>query len=325
MFPSILSDRFRLSRDMKASPLTMNRPGLLTLLLLLFSASLAQAQELEPRRWAHLPTGTNVLGAGYAYTDGDLSFDPVLRIEDAKVELHSVGLKYIRTFDLLGRSARVDITNAYQDGTWKGTLDGAAARVDRSGWADPSIRLAVNLYGAPPLKGPEFASYRAAIENETIVGMGLVVQVPLGQYFDAKLINLGTNRFTIRPQLGVIHNRGKWGFELTGSTWFFTDNDDFFGGRTLELDPLFAVQGHVVYHFSPALWVAGSLGYGIGQESTVDGDEKNDRKENLVLSVGGGYSITRNLGVKVSYLGTRALADVGIDFDSVVCAASFFF
>jgi len=24
----------------------------------------------------------------------------------------------------------------------------------------------------------------------------------------------------------VVHNRGTWSFELTGSTWIFTDNDD---------------------------------------------------------------------------------------------------
>jgi len=177
---------------------------------------------------------TNFHGGGYAFTNGDLSLDPVLKIEDATFEMHTVALKYIRTFELLGRSARVDLAGAYQDGTWKGTLDGVAARAERKGWADPVMRFAVNLYGAPPLEGQEFASYRAEQERETIVGAGLAVHVPLGEYFDDKLINLGSNRFTIRPQLGVVHNRGKWGFELTGSAWIYTDNDDFFGGKKLE-------------------------------------------------------------------------------------------
>jgi len=266
---------------------------------------------------------TNFHGGGYAYTDGDLSFDPVLKIEDATFEIHTVALKYIRTFELLGRSARVDLGGAYQDGTWKGKLDGAPAQVQRSGWADPVIRFAVNLYGAPPLEGKEFASYRAKQDRETIVGAGLAVHVPLGQYLDDKLINLGNNRFTIRPQLGVIHNRGKWGFELTGSAWIFTDNDDFFGGKKLEQDPFYTLQGHVVYNFRPTMWIAGGLAYGIGQESTIDGDGKDDRKQNLVFGTSVGYSITRYFGVKVGYLGTRALADTGVDFDSVIVAATF--
>jgi hypothetical protein len=301
----------------------MNRPCLLALLFVLASAPVTEAQELEPRRWTHLPTGINIHGGGYAYTDGDLSFDPVLEIEDATFEMHTVALKYIRTFQLLGRSARVDLGGAYQDGTWKGKLDGVAAQVQRNGWADPIARFAVNLYGAPPLEGQEFASYRTEQKRETIVGAGLAVHFPLGQYMDEKLINLGSNRFTIRPQLGVIHTRGKWGFELTGSAWIFTDNDDFFGGKKLEQDPFYTIQGHVVYHFRPTLWVSSGLAYGIGQESTIDGEGKDDRKQNLVFALSAGYSVTRYFGIKVGYLGTRALADTGLDFDSFVVGATF--
>jgi hypothetical protein len=302
----------------------MNRLCLLVPLLVLASALVAQAQELEPRRWTHLPTDSNFAGAGYAYTDGDLSLDPVLQIEDAEVEIHTLAFKYIRTFSLLGHSVRVDASDAYQNGSWKGTLNGVAARVDRSGMTDPILRVAVNLYGAPPLKGKEFARYRAGIENETIVGAALAVHLPLGEYFDDKLINIGTNRFTIRPQLGVIHNRGQWGFELTGSAWIFTDNNDFFGGKKLELDPLFAIQGHVVYTFRPGLWAAGGLAYGSGQNSTVDGVRKDDQKKNIVFGCSAGYSITRHFGVKIGYLGTRSQADTGIDFDSFIAGTSFF-
>jgi len=55
----------------------------------------------------------------------------------------------------------------------------------------------------------------------------------------------------------------------------------------------------------------------------VDGDGKDDRKQNLVFAGSVGYSITRYFGVKVGYLGTRALADTGVDFDSVIVAATF--
>ncbi len=302
----------------------MNRPCLLALLLVLASTLVAEAQELEPRRGSHLPTGTNFHGAGYAFADGDLSLDPVLKIEDVTFEIHTVGLKYIRTFDLFGRSARIDLAGAYQDGTWKGKIDGVAARAKRSGWADPVMRFAVNLYGAPPLEGEEFASYRAEQERETIVGAGLAVHFPLGEYFDDKLINLGSNRFTIRPQLGVVHNRGKWGFELTGSAWIYTDNDDFFGGKKLEQDPYYTIQGHIVYNFRPTMWIAGGLAYGIGKDSTIDGEDKDDRKHNLLFGFSAGYAITRNFGVKAGYLGKRALADTGADFDSFIVGATFF-
>jgi hypothetical protein len=282
------------------------------------------AQELEPRRWGHLPTGSNFAGIGYAYTDGELFFDPVLNIDDAEVELHSTVFKYIRTFGVAGKSARVDLIGAYQDGTWEGLLDGAPARAERSGWADPIVRVAVNLIGAPALEGKEFAVYRESIERETIVGLALAVHLPFGEYFDDKLINLGSNRFTFRPQLGVVHIRGSWSFELTGSAWFFTDNDDFFGDTRREQDPIPTLQGHVVYTFRPGLWVTAGAGYGYGYggESTIDGDRKRDETNNVIFGAALGVPINRHLGVKIGYLGSRTQNDTGIDSDSVTVALS---
>jgi hypothetical protein len=298
--------------------------ALLALLAFLASATTAEAQELEARRWNHLPVDTNFHGIGYGYVEGDLSFDPVLQIDDATVKLHNLGLRTIRTFDLFGLTARVDLLGAYQEGTWKGTLAGTQAQVSREGWGDPTVRFGINLYGAPAIEAKDFAEHRAAQKRSTVVGVAVAVQVPLGEYFDEKLINLGTNRFIIRPQIGVVHNRGKWGFEFTGSTWVYTDNDDFFGGRKLENKPFYTVQGHIEYHFVPKFWLAGGLAFGIGAESTVSGDHKDDRRENLVYSVSVGYSITRNFGVKLGYLGTSALARTGTDFDSLIMSATFF-
>ncbi len=300
------------------------RPPLLALLLVFASAATTRAQELEPGRWNHLPINTNFIGVGYAYAEGDLSLDPVLQIEDATVQIHTVALRTIRTFDLLGFSARVDLSGAWQDGTWKGSLAGTPARVHRKGWADPAVRFTLNLYGAPPVEARHFAAYKAEHDSQTIVGVGISVQVPLGEYFDDKLINLGTNRFTIRPQLGVVHERGNWKLEFTGSTWIYTDNDDFFGDNKLANEPFYTIQGHAQYHLLPTLWAAAGLAYGNGARSTVSGDRKDDRKENLVYSASVGYSLTRTLGIKVGYLGTSGLARTGIDFDSVIVSATFF-
>ncbi|MBW1768845.1 MAG: transporter [Deltaproteobacteria bacterium] len=285
---------------------------------------LCLAQELEPRRWSHLPIGTNFAGGAYAYTEADISFDPVLRIEDVKMEMHTWAVKYIRTFGLFQKSARIGFTQGFQEGRWTGLLDGVPKSVKRSGLTDSVLRFAINLYGAPPLKGKEFAAYRARADVETIVGTALVVQLPTGDYMDDKLINLGTNRFTFRPQLGVVHNRGKWSMELTGAVWLYTDNDDFFNGNKLEKEPLYTFQTHLIYTFRPGLWAAASAGYGYGGESTVNGVDKNDRRENLAWALSLGYPITRQLGVKVAYLGTRTQESVGQDTDSIAVGFSIF-
>ncbi|MFW9845637.1 MAG: transporter [Candidatus Thorarchaeota archaeon] len=282
------------------------------------------AQELEPRRWSHLPTGKNFFGVGYVYTKADIFFDPVLRIEDAEMEMHTWAFKYIRTFELLQKSARIDFTQAYQEGRWSGLLNGAPASITRSGLSDSVLRFAINLYGTPPLEGKEFAAYRGKVDVETIVGTALVVHLPTGDYMNDKLINLGTNRFTFRPQFGVVHNRGKWSMELTASVWLFTDNDDFFNGNKLEQDPYYTIQTHLVYTFRPGLWVSAGAGYGHGMKSTVSGVEKNDRRENLGWALSFGLPISRQLGVKFAYRALRAQESVGQDSNDIGAAFSIF-
>jgi hypothetical protein len=282
------------------------------------------AQDLEPRRWSHLPTGINFAGAGYAYTTGDIAFDPVLLIEDAELEMHTTAFRYIRTFEWFEKSARFDFLQAYQDAEWNGLLDGLPASARRSGWSDTVLRFSMDLLGAPPLQGKEFADYRASVaDSETIVGVGLAVHLPTGNYLDDKLLNLGTNRFTFRPQVGVVHNRGKWSLETTASAWIFTENDDFFGGNLLEQDPLYTVEGHLSYTFRPGLWLGAGIGYGFGAESTLNGIGKDDQKGNLAWGVNLGCPITRNFGLKIEYIGMRTQERTGADLDTVIAGFSF--
>ncbi len=281
-----------------------------------------RAQDLQPRRWSHLPIDTNFAGVGYAYTGADVAFDPVLLLEDVSLELHTLPFKYIRTFELAGKSARIDWVQAYQDAEWNGLLDGVPARATRSGWSDMFLRFAVNIIGAPPLKGTEYAEYRAATECETIVGLALEVQLPTGQYFNDKLLNLGTNRFTFRPQLGVLHRRGKWSTELHASSWIFTDNDEFFNGNYLEQNPLYTIQGFVDYTFKPGLWAGGGVAYGLGGESTINAIPKDDPRDAIVWGLTLGYPISKQMGGQVTYLSQRTQTAVGVDSDSVVAALS---
>lgn len=281
-----------------------------------------RAQELQPRRWSHLPIDTNFVGGGYVYTGAEIAVDPVLLIEDVALEMHTFPLKYIRTFELAGKSARVDWVQAYQDGTWNGLVDGVPTRATRSGWSDLLLRFAVNIIGAPPLRGAEFAEYRAATKCETIVGLGLEVQLPTGQYFEDKLLNLGTNRFTFRPQLGVVHRRGPWSTELTASSWFYTDNDEFFNGNYLEQNPLHTIQWSVDYTFQPGLWVGAGIAYGMGGKSTVNGIQKDDARDSIIWGLALGFPISKQVGGQLTYLSQRTQTPVGVDSDSVMATVS---
>jgi hypothetical protein len=280
------------------------------------------AQDIEPRRWSHLPLGGNFGGVAYAYTEGDIFLNPVLRIEDGEFEMNTAAFKYIHAFELLGKSARVDLAQLYQSGHWSGLVNGTPAAIERDGWADTALRFAVNLYGAPPLEGQEFIKYRKATHCETIVGAGLVATFPTGEYFEDKLINLGANRYTFTPQFGVVHTRGKWSMELSSSVTFYTDNDEFFNGKKHEEDALLIGQGHLIYNFMPGLWLGASVGYSYGGESTIDHVSANDRKGNLGFGLSAGIPVNRNFGFKIAYIGIRTQEDTGSDNDTFTIACS---
>jgi len=147
-------------------------------LAVLMVAPPGHAQEIEPRRWSHLPIGANFGGLGYAYTTGDISLEPELRIPERQIRSPNPRCEIHPELRIVRKSARVDIAQPYQFGHWTGTVNGVPAKVDREGLANTSARFAVEPRGRAATRGKEFAEYRASAEHETIVGLGLVLQFP---------------------------------------------------------------------------------------------------------------------------------------------------
>lgn len=291
--------------------------------LLMSAANPALAQDLEPRRWSHLPVGLNVLGVGLANARGDILFDPVLRIEDASFRLDVIGVSYVRSFGLFGRSARFDVVTPLVDGRWEGLVNGEQTAVDRRGLADPWLRFSINLYGAPALKGKEFMQYSAQHETNTTVGAGIALIAPIGEYNAERLINLGSNQWIFRPQLGVLHQRRKWQFELTGSVFLYDTNADFFMNSVLKKDPLWFLQSHAIYTINPRWWSSLSLGYAYDGESTINGVIKDDSARTSLMALSLGFNISRTQGLKFAYVRTRTNTSRGQDSDTFSLGWSF--
>jgi len=301
-------------------------PALVVAMMILAAEGRAAfAQEMEPRRWTHLPVGTSIAAAAYVYTTGDVHLDPVTQIEDAKVHLHTIVGSYLYYFSLADVTARVEVQVPYQDGRWEGLLGGVPTSVTRDGPADPRIRFSVSFVGAPALESAEFRDYYRGREDHTVVGASLAVRVPLGEYLDDKLINLGENRYSFQPQVGVVHSTGPWSFELTASTTVFTANGDFFGGHRLEQDPLHSVQAHAVRSLGAGFWVSAGSAYGWAGESEIDGVGKNDDRRNLLYGISVGFSVASTHSFRAGYIRQDALEDVGLDVDNFLLTWSILF
>jgi hypothetical protein len=281
------------------------------LIVALAAGAMVHAQELEPRAYANAPVGLNFLILGYGYSQGDVAFDPSVPIEDAKLTLHGAFLAYVRALDVWGRAGKLDIVLPYASLSGTARVAGQLRERDVSGLGDPRFRFSVLLYGAPALSATEFAEYTP----DLIVGASLAVTAPLGQYDSDKLVNIGTNRWSVKPELGISKTLGPFTLEVDTSVTFYTTNDDFFGGRTLERDPLYAVQGHVIYHTRWGVWAAVDATYYTGGRTTIDG-KPGERLENLRVGVTLAIPIDRRNSIKL-HGSTGAISRIGGKFDTV--------
>ena len=64
-------------------------------------------------------------------------------------------------------------------------------------------------------------------------------------------MNIGTNRWSFKPEVGISKTAGPWTLEVSAAAMFFTVNDEFFGGNRRVQDPLYSAQAHASYGFGP--------------------------------------------------------------------------
>lgn len=279
------------------------------------AATVAGAQELEPRALSNAPVGMNFLVAAYGFTVGNVLFDPALSAEDVHADVHSVAVGYLRVIDFFGLSSKVDVIIPAVTGHWEGQYEGQDTTRTANGFADPRVRFSVNFVGGPALKPQEFASYQPG----TIVGASIQVWVPLGQYDPDRLLNLGSHRWTFRPQLGVSHTIDKWVVEAYVAAWFFTRNGDFWGGNTLEQRPFVAGKLHVVRTISPSLWLALDSGIGTGARSLVNEVPRETQQTAFRVGLTAALRVARHHSFKLSAATTRRI-ERGPDFDAIALA-----
>lgn len=284
--------------------------------------SCSYAQDLEPRRWTPVPLGMQVIGVGYGYVSADIEFDPVMQVKDAEFTLQAVAASYVTSFKVANKLARFDVTIPWASGKWEGLLAEQATELQRNGFLDPVLRVSINLLGSPALKSDKLIPYLRGKTSNTIIGAAISLTAPFGEYNKGKLINLGQNRYTIRPQIGLLHTQGKWSYELTGSIFFYTDNDDFYGGKLREQKPLYAIQSHVIHSLEKSRWISVSVGYGTGGQSIIEGINKNDKRHTLLSAVSFGMPISRTQSLKVAYIYQKSNSATGIDSDSLILAWS---
>ncbi|HEX6791439.1 MAG TPA: transporter [Candidatus Krumholzibacteria bacterium] len=279
---------------------------------LLLAPSLAFSQSLEPRLYLPLPTGRNVINLSYSHTSGDLVLDTSLPLTNSHAQLDAGTLAYVRTFGLLGRSAQVQAITTFATGEASATVAGQDTTRNLDGPTDPMVRLAVNLVGGPArrlsdLKGVTFG---------TMVGASLTVTMPLGSYDTGRRINLGANRWSVKPELGIIQPVGtEWAFEGYFGAWLFGDNDEYLEKSTVSQDPLWTWQAHAIRIFGRKGWLALDGTWFRGGTTSIDGVDQNTFEENARLGATAAWFVSLKHAIKASFA-TGVTTRYGGDFDT---------
>jgi hypothetical protein len=144
--------------------------------------------------------------------------------------------------------------------------------------------------------------------------------VPASQYYNTKLINLGTNRWAFRPEIGISVPKGRWSLDAYLASWFYTENADFYPGTLVRTqDPLLAIQAHACYTIRPRLWMAVDGTWYRGGRSRVGDGAPSAELNNTRAGVTVAMPLGARYSVKVAY--TSGLIErAGSNFRTVAVA-----
>jgi hypothetical protein len=279
--------------------------------LAVLAASGVRGQDLEPRFYTNIPVGLNFLALGYSAARGGALFDPSVPLENADLDVGAPVAAYVRSLSLWSKSAKVDVALPHACISGSATLAGEIVTRDVCGFADPRFRLSVNFRGAPALTPQAFAAY----QQDLVAGAGVQVTAPVGQYDNDRVVNIGTNRWSIKPEVGFSKALRHLHVEMAAAVAFYADNDDFVRGRK-EQDPIYSLQVHVVHVFQSGSWLAADATYYRGGRSTVAGVTGEDLQKNARFGVTFGLPLNRYQSLRL-HASIGVATRTGTDFDTL--------
>lgn len=282
-------------------------------LALFAGGAVARGQELEPRVYSPSPVGTTFISAGVGRSTGSVLIDENAPIDNIQVGLDSVIIGVGHTFGTFGRQALIAGAMPIVNAGVSGDVGETRHSVTRNGPADARLKLAIGIFGAKAMTVREFVT----APRRAVVGASISVVAPVGQYDSRRLINLGSHRWSFKPEIGLSYPKGRWQIEAYLGSWFFTTNESFYPGEaSLSQKPVIAFQGHVIRTIARRAWVAFNGTWYRGGESRTDGTVTRSPQRSSRL--GGTLSIPLNLKQTVKITGSTGVATrLGGDFNTV--------
>ena len=240
----------------------------------------AYAQFTEPRTYQNTPVGINQLELAYAYVRSDTSIDTSLIVSGAKFNLNQGLVDYTRYFAFLHRIAWVEASVPIAN--LSGSIAGTNISGSTTGTGDSGYTAGMLLKGGPALSPEQFAN----AETTTSIGLSLSTTAPTGQYDPNKLLNLGSDRWSFKPELGISKPFGpeqRWVFDAYANTYLYTHNNSYRGAEVLRQRALFGLEGHISYAFNNTIWASLDTRYSFRGDTTISGVNQDNPQRNFIL------------------------------------------
>ena len=277
---------------------------------LLFLHTQADAGEIEPRSYGNAPVDVNFMIVGYAHSEGGLSMSDASPLKDPNLKMDSALVAYARTLNMWGIPGKIDVIIPASDLSGTASVGGQPKERKISGLLDPRLRVSTIFYGAPVLTVQEFPNW----QQKLLIGASIQVSAPLGQYDPSKLVNLGNNRWFVKPDIGISQAWGDLTLELSTGVMMYSDNTDYYGNKKLEQNPVSTSQAHLLYSFGNGIWAAISGTYDYGGRTYTSGVRGDDLQSNTRVGTTIALPINRNHSVKL-YANTGVHTTRGNDYD----------
>ena len=210
---------------------------------------------------------------------------------------------YARTFTLFDRSALAAVLQPVGRISGEATIFGRAFKETAKGFGDPTLEFVINLIGPLAIKSiPDAMRYEPGFSLDLLADL----VVPVGEYDDDELLNMGLNRWYGRIAAPIVWQLGPWvpgrrtTLEILPSVWLYGDNDDFLG-HNLSTDSKIQVEAHLTRDFHPDFWGSFDLNWVNGAESTIAG-VKGEEIDMTGLGFTLGYQINDNVQLTAGYM-----------------------
>lgn len=292
----------------------------------------AIAQDDGARTYWKGRAGTNVVSVQYLdmhlQAVDTLQFDPshyIYPAADAEASIFVLSwARQMTLFDrpsilsanLIGGSVDVDFDTTITPPEFlpPGIVPGSSFSQSASGYADPSVQLDVNLVGTPTINAIfDYLNY----EPTWTLDAAFMLGVPLGQYDDDRVVNLGLNRFygrvafPFKYHFRVFTPGYRSSLEVVPSVWLFTENDDFLGQK-IKNDPMWQVEAHWTHDFTRHFFGSLDLLYRNGFQSQIDGVDLGSDIEIGDLGFTLNFQVTDNVTIRTSF-SSNVFGDSDID------------